>query len=246
MKEMEALFKTLNANDGEKDENNDGENDENNVSGEDVSNVRTQMDAIKKYCSSFVFVTGCMYTENDDNFCWLHSYIIYGLYKNFGDLLAFLITTALDGVKAKHIVDYTTDNQLSEYLESKETWNLVRPGNDCSNDIDKLTTTLNGRNKNAQLEFPKDVKIKMKTFKSLLLDHYTDNLKTTKKSRRDIFCFGSIVENQIFNNCAIIDVGNESKEEENDDLLLGFFGDSDSDSDADETRQVLGIISKAG
>ncbi len=70
---------TLNANDGEKDENNDGENDENNISGEDVSNVETQMDAIKKYCSSFVFVTGCMYTENDDNFCWLHSYIIFGL-----------------------------------------------------------------------------------------------------------------------------------------------------------------------
>ena len=44
---------TLNANDGEKDKNNDGENDENNVSGEDVSNVRTQMDAIKKYCPSF-------------------------------------------------------------------------------------------------------------------------------------------------------------------------------------------------
>ena len=86
----------------------------------------------------------------------------------------------------------------------------------------------------------------MKTFESLLLDHYTDNLKTTKKLRRDIFRFGSIVENQIFNNCAIIDVGNESKEEENDDLLLGFFGDSDSDSDADETGQVLGIISKAG
>ena len=60
MKEMEALFKTLNANDGEKDENNYGENDENNVSGEDVSNVETQMDAIKKYCSSFVFVTRCM------------------------------------------------------------------------------------------------------------------------------------------------------------------------------------------
>ena len=116
-----------------------------------------------------------MYTENDDNFCWLHSYIIYGLYKNFGDLLAFLITTALDGVKAKRIVDYTTDNQLSEYLESKETWNLVRPGNDCSYDIDKLSTTLNGINRNAQLAFPKDVKIKMKTFESLLLDHYTDN-----------------------------------------------------------------------
>jgi hypothetical protein len=77
MKEMEALFKTINVNDGEKDENNDGKNDENNVSREDVSNVETQMDAIKKYCSSFVFVTGCMYTENDDNFCWLHSYIIY-------------------------------------------------------------------------------------------------------------------------------------------------------------------------
>ena len=59
---------TLNANDGEKDENNDGKNDENNVSGEDVSNVETQMDAIKKCCSSFVFVTGCMYTENDENF----------------------------------------------------------------------------------------------------------------------------------------------------------------------------------
>jgi hypothetical protein len=45
----------------------------------------------------------------------------------------------------------------------------------------------------------------------------------TKKSRRDIFCFGSIVENQIFNNCAIIDVGNESKEEEIDDLFLDFL-----------------------
>jgi hypothetical protein len=68
MKEMEALFMTLNANNGEKDENNDGKNDENNVSRGDVSNVETQMDAIKKYWSSFVFVTGCMYTENDDNF----------------------------------------------------------------------------------------------------------------------------------------------------------------------------------
>ena len=44
MKEMEALFKTLNVNDGEKDENNDGIK-------EDVSNVKTQMDAIKKFCS---------------------------------------------------------------------------------------------------------------------------------------------------------------------------------------------------
>ena len=59
---------------------------------------------------------------------------------------------------------------------------------------------------------PEDVKIKMKTFESLLLDHYTDNLKTTNKSRRDIFHFVSIVENQIFNNCAIIDIGNKSKE----------------------------------
>ncbi len=85
----------------------------------------------------------------------------------------------------------------------------------------------------------------MKTFKSLLLDHYTDSLKTTKESRRDVFRFGSIVENQIFNNCAIIDVGNESKEEEIDDLL-GIFGATDSDSDADVMEEVLGIISKAG
>jgi hypothetical protein len=113
----------------------------------------------------------------------------------------FLITTALDGVKAKRILGYTTDNQLSEYLESKELWNLVRPGNDCNDDIVKFSTTLNEvTNKNAHLAFPKpkDVKIKMKTFESLLLDHYTDKLKTAKKSRRGICYFGSIVEKETF------------------------------------------------
>jgi hypothetical protein len=110
------------------------------------------------------------------------------LYKNFGDLLAFLITTALDGVKAKRIVDYTTYNQLSEYLESKETWNIVRPGNECYDDSVKFSTTLNGVSfKNAQLVFPKpkDVKIKIKTFESVLLDHYTDKLKTTKSQEEE-------------------------------------------------------------
>ena len=76
-----------------------------------------------------------------------------------------------------------------------------------------------------------------------MLYHYTDKLKTAKKSRREIFYFGSIVEKEIFNNCAIIDAGNKSKEEEIDDVL-GFFGDSDSDDD--ETGGVKGIISKAG
>ena len=118
-----------------------------------------------------------------------------------------------------------------------------KPGNDCYDDFVKFSTTLNGvSNKNAQLAFPKDVKIKMKTFESLLLDHYNDQLKMTKKLRRGIFCCRTTVEKEIFNNCAIIDVGSKSKEEEfADDLkLIG-----DSDSDADETGQVLGIISKA-
>ena len=85
----------------------------------------------------------------------------------------------------------------------------------------------------------------MKTFESLLLDHNTDKLKTAKKSSREIFYFRSIVEKKIFNNCAIIDNGNKSTEEEIDDVL-GFFGDDDSDSDADVTGEVIGIISKAG
>ena len=46
------------------------------------------------------------------------------------------------------------------------------------------------------------------------------------------------VENEIFNNCAIIDVGSKSKDEEIDDVL-GIFGDSDSDNDADETRDYF-------
>ncbi len=65
----------------------------------------------------------------------------------------------------------------------------------------------------------------------------------TNKSRRGLYSCRTTVEKEIFNNCAIIDVENESKEEEIYDVL-DFFGDSDSD--ADETGQVLGIISKAG
>ena len=60
-----------------------------------------------------------------------------------------------------------------------------------------------------------------------------------------VFRLQANLEKEIFNDCAIIDVENKRKEEEIDDVL-GIFGDSDSDCDADVTGEVKGIISKAG
>ena len=59
-----------------------------------------------------------------------------------------------------------------------------------------------------------------------------------------VFRLQANLEKEIFNNCAIIDVENKRKEEVIDEVL-GIFGAADSDSDADVTEEVLGIISKA-
>jgi hypothetical protein len=58
--------------------------------------------AVNELRSSFVFVTGCMYRMNAENFNWLHSFAINTLYTNFERLQHFLIYFAFIGVSASN------------------------------------------------------------------------------------------------------------------------------------------------
>jgi hypothetical protein len=197
MKVMESLF---NIKDGNNVEIDDAKNDE--------YNVDTKMNAINKYCSSFVFITRCIYTKTEKYFGWLHSYNIYGLYNNFCDLLAFLICTSLDGVKAMHIVDFSRKGDLMNNLQTKEGWKVIENMNNYPSDLLKFSTSLNGNNnKNVETAFPKHVEVKMNTIQSLLLDHYTPRLVDAywSKSKQGIQNFKP---HDVFNNTAIIDVRN--------------------------------------
>ena len=194
------------------DEGHDGKRDYNNVSRGDETKM-------KKYCSSFVFVTGCMYTKRGGIFYWLHSYNVLGQYKNFRDLLACLITIALEEFKATSIVDCTTTHQLMEYFTAR--WSLTSLVNECPEDIVKLSIALNGENNKISLLSlsTEEVNVKMETVKNILQMHYTDELKSAKKSVRRIINSEPRVKLEIYKNPAIIDCKIDAQEEEQEEWI---------------------------
>ena len=97
-----------------------------------------------------------------------------------------------------------------------ERWNITSLEKECPEDIVKLSITLNGENnKISQLSLSTKVNIKMETVQHILQKHYTENLKSAKKSVRGLMCY-SQVKSDVYHNPAIIDCEKEGEEKEDD------------------------------
>ena len=103
-------------------------------------------------------------------------------------------------------------------------WSLTSLVNECPEDIAKLSISLNGENnKISQLSLStEEVNVKMETVKNILQTHYTDELKSAKKSNRRIIILEPRVKLEIYKNPAIIDCKIDAQEEE-DDKKVGIY-----------------------
>jgi len=159
---------------------------EQNVKDETTTDFEDCNDAVNKYFSSFVFVTGCIYITNADNFIWLHSFAIDGLYTNFLELQIFLIYFVFNGVNATNCDIFVNNNSITTFRtvfsqQSDNQW-VVLSTNPVH--LSRLFPTTEGvgqkifRTKLRPITLDQ---LQIQTIKSLLEKHYTPELKDGKK-----------------------------------------------------------------
>jgi len=172
-----------------------------------VNKTDAHTDEINAYCSSFVFVTGCLYQMTLNCFHWIHSFAIHGWYKNFKDLEVVLIYLSLTAVSNSEIHRFVIDSSNSIVFNTWGAhWNV---STDDELESSKSIFLMKDNNAYRKLywtnDIPKCEDIMMTTLESLLQEHYTNDFKEQKRDGKYCNNFKETVKNNIDFNLALID-----------------------------------------